>query len=64
MLEGFLPTEMLVLVRFHRWEDVLKLPRAGRSRARQRMRAVAFRPRHGLCRACDKFTEAEPSARR
>ncbi|HXI39978.1 MAG TPA: hypothetical protein VNH83_08365 [Bryobacteraceae bacterium] len=26
MLEGFLPTEMLVLVRFHRWDDVLKLP--------------------------------------
>ncbi len=26
MLEGFLPTELLVLVRFHRWDDVLKLP--------------------------------------
>ena len=26
MLEGFLPTRMLVLVRFHRWDEVLKLP--------------------------------------
>jgi tetratricopeptide (TPR) repeat protein len=26
MVEAFLPTRMLVLVRFHRWEDVLKLP--------------------------------------
>jgi tetratricopeptide (TPR) repeat protein len=26
MVEAFLPTRMLVLVRFHRWDDVLKLP--------------------------------------
>ena len=26
MVESFLPTRMLVLVRFHRWEEVLKLP--------------------------------------
>jgi len=26
MVEAFLPTEMLVLVRFHRWDEVLKLP--------------------------------------
>jgi tetratricopeptide (TPR) repeat protein len=26
MVEGFLPTQMLVLVRFHRWDEVLKLP--------------------------------------
>ena len=26
MVEGFLPTRMLVLVRFHRWDEVLKLP--------------------------------------
>jgi tetratricopeptide (TPR) repeat protein len=26
MVEAFLPTRMLVLVRFHRWDEVLKLP--------------------------------------
>ena len=26
MVESFLPTRMLVLVRFHRWDEVLKLP--------------------------------------
>ena len=26
MVEGFLPTEMLILVKFHRWEEVLKYP--------------------------------------
>ncbi len=26
MVESFLPTRMLVMVRFHRWDDVLKLP--------------------------------------
>lgn len=26
LLEGFMPTPMLILVRFHQWEDILKLP--------------------------------------
>lgn len=29
MLEGFMPTSTLVLVRFRRWEDILKLPQPG-----------------------------------
>jgi len=31
MVEGFLPTELLILVKFHRWEEVLKYPEPDRA---------------------------------
>ena len=57
MLEGFLPTEMLVLVRFHRWDDVLQQP--GFEEFAPTARALWHFGRGMAYAAMRKFSEAE-----
>jgi len=48
MVEPFLPTQELILVRFHRWDDVLKLPEPDASAGDTC--SVALRAWYGVCR--------------
>lgn len=57
MLEGFLPTEMLVLVRFHRWDDVLQ--HGGFEESAPSARALWHFGRGMAYAATRKFPEAE-----
>jgi hypothetical protein len=61
MVEGFLPTETLVLVRFHRWDDVLKLHEPDASAPTTR--ALWHFARGTAYAAMDKFNEAEHERR-
>lgn len=57
MLEGFLPTPTLVLVRFHRWEDVLALPRPD---AKHQIASAAWHFARGMAYAAqNKLEDAE-----
>jgi len=57
MLEGFLPTEMLVLVRFHQWDEVLQHP--GFEESAPTARALWRFGRGMAYAAMHKFPEAE-----
>jgi tetratricopeptide (TPR) repeat protein len=57
MTEGFLPTEMLILVKFHRWEEVLRYPEPDAS---ARTAHALWHFARGMASAAgSKFSEAE-----
>ena len=67
MLEGFMPTRYWVLARFHRWDDILKLPAPPAGRTFQGMmwhyaRGLAYAHEHDLAHAEGERTALETDA--